>query len=295
MVFLLVLSACDSGPPADRTPMRVASSETAGVATGPPTTSDTTTTTPATGTDIPSDTSTSGPTATTTPPAALLTAGLLGGPRGPVEVATVVKVVDGDTIHVLLGGQEYPLRFVGMDTPETRDPQRPVGYCGHEASSRTAELLPPGTRVRLERDVSETDEFGRLLRYVWLDGDVMVGAELVAEGLAVLDTVPPDVAWADTFVDLQHGAREAGLGVWGEACEPVPTLEPTTATPGDSGTPTASPGVCDPAYPDVCIPPPPPDLDCADIPYRRFRVLPPDPQHFDADGNGYGCEHVPEG
>jgi hypothetical protein len=52
----------------------------------------------------------------------------------------------------------------------------------------------------------------------------------------------------------------------------------------------SSTGRCDPAYPTVCIPPPPPDLDCADIPYRRFRVLPPDPHHFDGDGDGIGCE-----
>jgi len=50
------------------------------------------------------------------------------------------------------------------------------------------------------------------------------------------------------------------------------------------------PADCDPAYPDVCIPPPPPDLDCADIIYRNFRVLPPDPHHFDGNGNGIGCE-----
>ena len=49
-------------------------------------------------------------------------------------------------------------------------------------------------------------------------------------------------------------------------------------------------GNCDPSYPDVCIPPPPPDLDCSDIPYRNFRVLPPDPHHFDGNGNGIGCE-----
>jgi hypothetical protein len=95
-------------------------------------------------------------------------------------------------------------------------------------------------------------------------------------------------------VGLQAEARDAALGVWGETCEPVPTVEPNTASPTetDSATATASAGACDPAYPDVCIPPPPPDLDCKDVGYRGFRVLPPDPQHFDADGNGLGCEHV---
>jgi len=59
---------------------------------------------------------------------------------------------------------------------------------------------------------------------------------------------------------------------------------------GASPTPAISPGSCDPAYPTVCIPPPPPDLDCGDIPYRRFTVLPPDPHHFDGDHDGIGCE-----
>ncbi len=69
---------------------------------------------------------------------------------------------------------------------------------------------------------------------------------------------------------------------------PVPTAEPTSV-PVPTAEPTTAPA-CDPAYPDVCIPPPPPDLDCSDIPYRRFRVLPPDPHQFDRDGNGIGCE-----
>ncbi|HAX24696.1 MAG TPA: hypothetical protein DCX80_06615 [Chloroflexi bacterium] len=90
---------------------------------------------------------------------------------------------------------------------------------------------------------------------------------------------------------------------------PQPTRQPVaTRTPrAPANTPARSPaptptqkpapvatqkpaGNCDPAYPDVCIPPPPPDLSCKDIPYRRFRVLPPDPHGFDRDGDGIGCE-----
>ena len=71
--------------------------------------------------------------------------------------------------------------------------------------------------------------------------------------------------------------------------DPTPTLMPTpTRTP--SPTATQEPDNCDPSYPTVCIPPPPPDLDCTDIPYRNFRVLPPDPHNFDGDGDGVGCE-----
>lgn len=74
---------------------------------------------------------------------------------------------------------------------------------------------------------------------------------------------------------------------------PTPTSapqQPTSAPPAPTATSAPSGGNCDPAYPDVCIPSPPPDLDCGDIPYRRFRVLPPDPHNFDGDNNGIGCE-----
>ena len=69
------------------------------------------------------------------------------------------------------------------------------------------------------------------------------------------------------------------------------TLRPTTTPrPAPTATATRDPRRCDPSYPTVCIPPPPPDLDCRDIPYRRFRVLPPDPHGFDSDHDGIGCE-----
>ena len=136
----------------------------------------------------------------------------------------------------------------------------------------------------LEKDVSETDQYGRLLRYVWLHdttGWTLVNLELVREGYAQVSTYPPDVKYVDLYLAAQQQAREQGLGLWG-------LRPPTTNAPGTSG----SAGNCDPAYPTVCIPPPPPDLDCADVPYRQFTVLPPDPHHFDGDGNGIGCEKV---
>jgi micrococcal nuclease len=146
-------------------------------------------------------------------------------------------------------------------------------------------------RVLLERDVSETDRYGRLLRYVWLehpDGRRMLNYELVAQGYAQVVTYPPDVKYADVFVQLQREAREQRRGLWGACGEfGVPADTPTPER--RQATPTRDRN-CDPSYPDVCIPPPPPDLDCRDIPYRRFRVLPPDPHGFDRDGNGIGCE-----
>ncbi|MDW8060689.1 MAG: thermonuclease family protein, partial [Thermomicrobium sp.] len=149
--------------------------------------------------------------------------------------------------------------------------------------------------VALERDVSETDRYGRLLRYVWI-GPYLFNELLVREGYAGVATYPPDVKYTWRFREAERVAREERAGLWG-VCpvspvgggqEPLPAPSPT-ATPTPAPGPAPSPN-CDPSYPTVCIPPPPPDLDCADIPYRRFPVLPPDPHRFDPDRDGVGCE-----
>ena len=138
-------------------------------------------------------------------------------PSGPTETALVVRIVDGDTIVVRLGGQDRRLRYIGMNTPETVKPNSPVEWFGREASDANRALVD-GRTVVLEKDVSETDRFGRLLRYVWLvDGDrwTMVDLELVATGFAQVETDPPDVRYADRFRAAQRSAREAGVGLWG--------------------------------------------------------------------------------
>ncbi len=221
------------------------------------------------------------PAARTGPSAMPSGAATLGeAPMGPTQAAQVVDVVDGDTIKVSLGGRVYTLRYIGMNTPETVTPGRPVEWMGPEASAANAALVA-GRSVVLEKDVSEVDKYGRLLRYVWLEepgGWLMVNLELVRTGYASVDTVPPDVRYRDLFVAAERAASRAGVGLWSE-------------TPPESGLPAGS-GACDPSYPTVCIPPPPPDLDCADIGYRRFPVLPPDPHQLDGDHNGIGCESV---
>lgn len=93
-------------------------------------------------------------------------------------------------------------------------------------------------------------------------------------------TIPPNVKYADLFVQLQREARENGRRLWG-LLAPVPTPPAATSQTKDD---------CDPSYPDVCIPPYPPDLNCKDVPYKRFRVLSPDPHGFDRDKDGVGCE-----
>jgi micrococcal nuclease len=150
-----------------------------------------------------------------------------------LDQALVVRVVDGDTIDVLIGGEQLRVRYIGIDTPETVDPRRPVGCFGKEASARNRELVE-GKTVGLEKDVSETDRFGRLLRYVWLDPStgsgqaLMVNARLVEEGYATVSTFPPDVRHAELFAALQAEARTQGRGLWG-ACATPEAPSPTTA------------------------------------------------------------------
>lgn len=186
------------------------------------------------------------------------------------------------------------MRLIGVDTPETKDPRKAVQCFGVEASAHTMSLLGSRTPVRLVYDVERFDRFGRTLAYVYREGDgLFVNAALVAEGYAQVAAFPPNVAHAEELIRLARSAREDGRGLW-SACEEGPAEEP----PAQSGSATANPpaepsraGPCDASYPDVCIPPAPPDLDCGNIDQRRFRVLPPDPHRFDgSDDDGLGCE-----
>jgi len=124
----------------------------------------------------------------------------------------VERVVDGDTF-VLTGGER--VRLIGIDTPETVHPKKPVEPFGPEASSFTKKMLE-GRDVRLEFDVQERDKYGRLLAYVYLEDGTFVNAELVKSGFAVILTIPPNVKHAGMFLDLQREAREHGRGLWSD-------------------------------------------------------------------------------
>ena len=130
----------------------------------------------------------------------------LAGCISPPETAAVIQVIDGDTI-VIEG--DYRVRYIGIDTPEIRPA---VEAYGGEAWQANRELVE-GKEVRLERDMSETDRYGRLLRYVYVD-DVFVNAELVRQGLAEVKSYPPDTKYQDYFEELESLARKAGLGMW---------------------------------------------------------------------------------
>jgi len=145
-------------------------------------------------------------------------------PISELQQAQVVRVIDGDTIEVSIGGKTYKVRYIGINTPETKDPQKGVEWMGPEAAAKNEELVG-GKVVGLEKDVSETDRYGRLLRYVWV-GDLMVNAELVRLGCAQVSTYPPDVKYTDLFLQLQREAREAGR-MCGLTPTPSPSAQPS--------------------------------------------------------------------
>lgn len=248
----------------------------------------------------------------------------------------MVRVTDGDTIHVLIDGVEEIVRFIGIDAPED-------GACySDEATAELGRLIKPGRTIWLEHDVSERDRYERLLAYVWLvrgsDNPTpeLVNERLVRTGFARAAVYPPDTTRAIQLSLAMQQAATDGAGFWsacgGQFPEPEPTVvtyvgdcspfqsfeeaqayyqqnpgaQPYVDSDGDGTAcedwfgqedpapqPTQAPQrlvSCHPSYPDVCIPPAPPDLDCGDIPYTWFTVLPPDPHGFDRDQDGYGCE-----
>jgi micrococcal nuclease len=136
------------------------------------------------------------------------------GATGEPRVGRVVRVVDGDTISVQLGAVREKVRYIGIDTPETKDPRRPVGCYGPQAAQFNHRLVA-GERVRLVRDVAARDRYGRLLAYVYRVRDgLFVNAELARLGYAEPLRIAPDVRHADRFAALARAARDAGRGLW---------------------------------------------------------------------------------
>jgi len=155
--------------------------------------------------------------------------------------ASVLFAVDGDTIDVRSAGRAFRVRYIGVDAAESGQ------ACFGQASAENRSLVE-GQVVCLQRDVSDTDLYGRLLRYVFV-GETMVNAELLRRGVVSRDIHAPDVRHAQWFAELEHQARTSGRGCWGitlpypaymphiavRAVQQEPTVE-ATLPPG--GTPT---------------------------------------------------------
>jgi endonuclease YncB( thermonuclease family) len=224
----------------------------------------------------------------------LLVVLVIGASAGPAtsatQVAVVASVYDGDTLSLRDGRR---VRLLQIDTPELGS-----GEC-YSRAARTAlvTLAPPGRRVVLETDpaLDRTDRYGRLLRYVKRNG-VNVNLELARRGAAAPYFYRGEKGrYAGTLMRAAQRAKAAKRGLW-RAC-PSTVLDPFRAVEtGRSGPPTRTPapsGKCDPNYAGGCVPPYPPDLDCADIRalgIAPVRVIGSDPHRLDGNNDGLGCE-----
>ncbi len=132
------------------------------------------------------------------------------------DLVRVARIVDGDTIELENGEK---VRYIGINTPESVKTNTPIQCMAKEASARNKELVE-GKLIRLEKDVSDRDRYGRLLRYIYLEDGTFVNDILVREGYARALTFPPDVAFAENFKQSEREAREAQRGLWTQdACQ----------------------------------------------------------------------------
>jgi micrococcal nuclease len=232
----------------------------------------------------------------------LLAAALLPLLGQPASAATlsgrVVRVVDGDTIHVSVKGFDTTVRLIGIDTPETHKPGTVVQCFGPAASERTERILPAGEPVRLVSDPTQDirDRYGRLLAYVYRRGKTgatgSANYALVATGYAkvyIYGETP--FRYAAAFQRAQSRARSGARGLWGGPChgnttQPDPSTRATRRPTKTTTTPAG--GNCNPNY-RPCVPNSPTDLDCRDIGFP-VQVIGSDPYRLDGDGDGYGCE-----
>jgi micrococcal nuclease len=200
----------------------------------------------------------------------------------------VGSVVDGDTLTLRDGRR---IRLVQIDTPELGS-----GEC-YSRAARTAllRLTPIGGRVVLEADAAldRVDRYGRLLRYL-RRGAVNVNLELVRRGAAAPYFYRGDRGrYASRLMAAARAAKASKRGLW-KAC-PATRLDPyAPVATGRSGPPARGGGRCDPNYSGGCVPPYPPDVDCADLRALGIplpvRVVGQDPHRLDGDGDGLGCE-----
>jgi len=143
------------------------------------------------------------------------------------ELALVTRVIDGDTIEVKVNDEIYTVRYIGIDTPEKDE------YYGVYATNKNSDLVS-WKWVTLVKDVSETDRYDRLLRYV-IVGNTFVNLELVQQGFASAANYPPDDSCQTVFVNAEGQARSSKVGMWKPTPTPWPTAPPQPTSPPSSG------------------------------------------------------------
>ncbi|MEU6687755.1 thermonuclease family protein [Streptomyces sp. NPDC046832] len=196
----------------------------------------------------------------------------------------MLRIIDGDTLDVRGDGGVLPkdtvarVRLLEIDTPER-------GACfADDATARTTKLVPPGSRIRAERDVELTDRYDRYLLYVWNEQGTFVNESLVRSGHAKAVLYPPNDKYWPRISDADEAARRAGAGLR-TACPKQPETSIALPDPSDSPAPDT------PARPDLPDGPPAgvPDVDCSELPGPVW-VGPDDPHRLDRDGDGIGCD-----
>jgi len=174
----------------------------------------------------------------------------------------VTRIIDGDTIHT----GNLKIRLSLTNTPEINQ----IG--SSQATKFTEKLCPVGSSILVDQDdLQPVDDYGRVLAKVYC-GDKVLNSELLYNGYADILT---------QYCSTSEFSGEAWAQEYGCGPKEIQPLTPSSQTEENN---------CDPSYPTVCIPSPPPDLDCGDILYKKFVVLQPDPHRFDGDNDGIGCE-----
>jgi micrococcal nuclease len=191
--------------------------------------------------------------------------------RGQVD-----RVIDGDTLEV----NGIRIRLALTSTPEISEEY------GLDAKYFTSEFCPVGTEAVVDEDDMQTGgSYGRTIGKVFCENGLLNSA-LLENDLAYID----ERFCTNSEFAAEDWAQKYGCATKTESKQQIPKESQTPTLPS-GGTPSPiKEKQCDSSYPDVCIPPYPPDLDCGDIPYKNFRVLPPDPHRFDGDKDGIGCE-----
>lgn len=212
------------------------------------------------------------------------------------KTAKIISVIDGDTVEVEIDGDLHKVRLIGIDTPETKHPSKPVECFGHEASKFLTDLVG-GKSVRLQSDSSQDDQdkYDRLLRYIFLDDGTNINLKMVSDGYAYEYTYQTPYQYQSEFKDAENNARKQSKGLWSEGTcdgERVIPTEQSNSNSSQNNNSTGSPQTganCDPNY-SPCVPKYPPDLDCGDIGHPVAVIGSSDPHGFDRDGDGAGCE-----
>lgn len=210
------------------------------------------------------------------------------GVPAEAQEAVVARHVDGDTIWAeggtLPAGAVSKIRVLEIDTPE------PANCFGPESSAFARAELPIGSKIYLVADREDKDRYGRFLRYIWKASGEFYNEKAVRQGFAKAVLFAPNDRYIALMRAAEAEAKGARRGLWAACAAQVPAPPPVQAQAPAPPVPLPAAAGCDPSYPDFCIPPGPPDLDCADVSGRRFTVLGPDFHRFDGNFDGVGCE-----